>query len=692
MSPRISCRIESLERRLFLTTSPEQAELVLPRSLTAEEREWLKTNPLGGPGVAAPSLPPSGPIDPVAEYEPMEGLVISWVAHTAILGEMTKRVTDAGGRMYINVTSQPAQDSATATLTGLGVNMNNVTFRQVSLNSVWIRDYGPRYVYEGDVRVITDHQYNRPRPLDNVQPNDFANLKQHKYYEIGLNSTTLVHGGGNYHLDANGDAYSTQLIANENPWFTQPQIQQIWATYQNNTTTITSVFPQSVDATGHIDRWMQIYDDNKVFISDWPQAQGSVQDNICEATASLMQSRGYEVTRIPAYSIGGTHYTYTNMVIFNDVIMLPYYDNGPGAAVSNQVLATVQAAFGPGKQVFQIDGDSIVPLAGVFHCIEQHIPAHKGLSGPNGGLAPTAYLRGPNNGESLTAGQQFTVEWITDDDAPVGATGGVQNVSIQLSTDGGQTYPTTIASGQPALASFLWTVPSGVNTTQACVRVVASDGVGNTGFDSSDINFRIVDPALPVVFGSGFSFETAPHRLAFEFNTNVSASLDSNDILLENLTTSQTIPSSDLSVSYDFGTNTGTFTYTGAGEAITGILADGNYRATLIAAGITNGGGTPLPANHLLNFQFLNGDADRDGRVNLNDFNILAGNFGQSGRTFSQGNFNYDLAGNVGLDDFNILAARFGTVLAASGRTSLFGSDPIGNSDRTDDSLSELLV
>src|SRR5688572_2565878 len=310
---RILC--ESLEtRRLLSGLALNEFAADLPRSLTPAEREYLKTNPLGGPGLSAPTAPPTGPIDPIAEYEEMEGLVISWVnGHAAILGEMSKRVTDAGGRMYINVASSATQTSATNTLASFGVNMANVTFRQYGYNSVWIRDYGPRYVYEGDVRVITDHRYNRPRPADDVQPNDFALLKQHQYYEIGLNSTTLVHGGGNYHLNGAGDAYSTQLIANENPTLTPAQIQQIWSTYQNNNTTITGAFPSSVDATQHIDMWMQIYDDNKVFIGDFANPSGAAvtADAVADSTASLMASRGYQVTRLPNYSIGGTHYTFT---------------------------------------------------------------------------------------------------------------------------------------------------------------------------------------------------------------------------------------------------------------------------------------------------------------------------------------------------------------------------------------------
>jgi hypothetical protein len=170
---------------------------------------------------------------------------------------------------------------------------------------------------------------------------------------------------------------------------------------------------------------------------------------------------------------------------------------------------------------------------------------------------------------------------------------------------------------------------------------------------------------LPGVLGSDFIFETAPQRLTFAFDDDVSASLGTDDIVLQNLTTQQTIPATELTVSYDVATNTATFTYIGApAGGVSGVLPDGNYRATLLAAGITTPGGTPLPADYVREFFFLNADANRDARVTLADFNTLAANFGQSGRTFSQGNFDYDAQGQVNLSDFNLLAARFGAFVA----------------------------
>ncbi len=73
--------------------------------------------------------------------------------------------------------------------------------------------------------------------------------------------------------------------------------------------------------------------------------------------------------------------------------------------------------------------------------------------------------------------------------------------------------------------------------------------------------------------------------------------------------------------------------------------------------------GVRLYVNDLLVIDTLStdrfpGDANSDGAVNLDDFTILAANFGQLNRDFSQGDFDGDTT--VNLDDFTTLASRFG--------------------------------
>ncbi|MGF1634391.1 MAG: agmatine deiminase family protein [Phycisphaerae bacterium] len=576
----LSASIERLEPRRLL--SGDKLDLMqyeaawegaLPRFRTDAEL----ANPATKSVASVPSTPPSGLIDSVAEWEEMEALNIAWAdgmptAWLNNLAEITRYVTvEGGGRMYITVEGSNRIQSVQSRLNSFGADLSKVTYHIAPLNALWVRDYGPRYIYESDVRVVTDHRYYPSRPLDDRQPISFTNLKQHEYYEMGIGTTMFNHGGGNYHLDNDGDAWATSLVTNfENPTLSIPQVQEIWRTYQGNETTITGQYPFSVDGTGHIDMWMQIWGERKAFVADWPNNPGSTQDVISDNTAAAMAARGYEVTRLPNYLIGGVHYTFANMVVFNDIILLPQYNNGPGAGISNQVFNIVKDAVGPDMQVFQINADSLVTASGVFHCIVQHIPVHRGQPGPNGGLAPTAFVRDPQSPLALLAGQTHTIEWITDDDGPTGAQG-VQGVDILLSIDGGETFDTVIASNQPALGSLNWTVPAGIDTTLAMIRVVAEDADGNTGFDDLAELFTIgnpsdrpTEPLLAAVSDTGLSASDGITRLN---NSSPQAALS---FLVDDVTPGATVQ----------------------------ILADGVAIGTAVAAGtsvnVTTDGLTPL--------------------------------------------------------------------------------------------------
>jgi GH25 family lysozyme M1 (1,4-beta-N-acetylmuramidase) len=199
---------------------------------------------------------------------------------------------------------------------------------------------------------------------------------------------------------------------------------------------------------------------------------------------------------------------------------------------------------------------------------------------------------------------------------------------------------------------------------------------------------------------SAFNFNLPPgtgQTLTVQFNLNVGASLTKSDLTLLNTTTGQTIPSANIQLSgYNPATNLATFTFPGYTN---GVLPSGNYTATFSAAGITDLAGTTMAANYQASFFFLQGDLNHDHNVDTQDFNTLAANFNASGRSFSQGNLNYDTNGMVDSIDFNLLAANFGktqpgdTASAPAGAgsganqpaphqpTSLFGAAPICGTD-----------
>jgi hypothetical protein len=78
-----------------------------------------------------------------------------------------------------------------------------------------------------------------------------------------------------------------------------------------------------------------------------------------------------------------------------------------------------------------------------------------------------------------------------------------------------------------------------------------------------------------------------------------------------------------------------------------------------MAAGILNPAGTPMPLDATVNFFFMNGDADHDRDVDINDLGILATNWQAAGSevTFSKGDFNYDHVVDIG--DLGVLATNW---------------------------------
>lgn len=453
--------------------------VAVPRNLTKAEQAWLADHPLS---VSRGTTPPPAVLADVrcpGEYEPMQGIIFAWEPFgsvTPILSAMVREITTTGAAdAYIMVDSAAEQTSVTTTLNTAGANMSRVQFFIVTTDTIWIRDYGPRYIYEGNVRSIVDHTYNRPRPFDDVQPQFWASQKNHALYEI-----PLIHGGGNYHLSGLNPSWATRLTVNENPTLTEAQIVAHWHNYQNVNTTMTNPFPTGVDSTQHIDMWMQITGDNKVMVSDWPSNPGSAQDVICDATALSMTGLGWTVTRVPAFSVGGTHYSYTNVVMCNNLVLLPSYTNATVAPSNATALTTWQTAM-PGKTIVQVPCQAIVTSAGVMHCIVMHVPAHLG------GVNPTAYLRTLRGPETLTPGANADIRWSADDDQSVA------NVDILLSTDGGATFPTVVAAATANDGLFAWTVPS-TYTTQGRLRIVARDASGNTGSDSSGADLFINAP------------------------------------------------------------------------------------------------------------------------------------------------------------------------------------------------------
>lgn len=110
---------------------------------------------------------------------------------------------------------------------------------------------------------------------------------------------------------------------------------------------------------------------------------------------------------------------------------------------------------------------------------------------PSSTVAPVVEVTSPNGGEKAKHGKTFTIAWFASNSTFGGSS--IESQDIELSTDSGVTYSTTIASNLSGdVRSFDWSVPVDLERGKVYrVRVTARDSNGNTGSDASDSNFKI---------------------------------------------------------------------------------------------------------------------------------------------------------------------------------------------------------
>lgn len=114
---------------------------------------------------------------------------------------------------------------------------------------------------------------------------------------------------------------------------------------------------------------------------------------------------------------------------------------------------------------------------------------------------------------------------------------------------------------------------------------------------------------LPVNVIAGAFAALPSHRLSFQFDQNVGASLTTGDLTLQNFTTGTPVTPATMAIAYDSASNQATVTFPGLSS---GRLADGSYRLTLAANALADPAGNPLAAAYQFDFTVAT-DTDSDG-------------------------------------------------------------------------------
>ena len=321
--------------------------------------------------------PPSTPVRTMAEWEELQGIMITWTSFTSILRQIVDYAQDEG-IVYIVCSDS---NSVKNYLTAGGVPHTNLKFIIAPFNSIWIRDYGPWTVYSdfADSLKIIDWIYNRPsRPLDDQIPMVFANYKGYPIYQTTTPPYNFIATGGNFMTDGHGTGFSSKLILDENPGHTEAEIDTIMKRFMGIDRYI-KMNNLPYDVIHHIDMHMKLLDEETLLVGQYPPgvADGPQIEANLQYILNNFQTcfgRPYKVVRIPMpphngqYPPVGDYWTYTNSIIINKTVIVPTYQY----QYDTTALRIYREAM-PGYRVVGINSTSIIPLSGAIHCIIKEV-------------------------------------------------------------------------------------------------------------------------------------------------------------------------------------------------------------------------------------------------------------------------------------------------------------------------------
>ena len=437
----------------------------LPHRMTTEEAELWKT--YNHPANPLFSDPPQTPVRGMAEWEELQGVIVTWRTFYAILKDVIDYAQEEG-IVYIICSDS---NSVKNYLINSGVPLYNLKYLITPSNSIWVRDYGPWTAYTdyADTLNIIDWIYNRPRPLDDVIPVFFANYINAPIYQTTTFPYDLIHTGGNLFIDGHGTAFSSNLILDENPTKTEVEIDTIMNKFLGIDEYI-KMTDLPYDEIHHIDMHMKLLDEETLLVGEYPPgvADGPQIEANLQYILQNFQScfgRPYKVIRIPMPpdalgrypDTGGDYRTYTNSMIINKTVIIPTYEyqyDTTAYRIYHEAM--------PGYNIVGINSNSIIPYLGAIHCIVKEVGAFDPIFISHAKMEPL-----------VTATDSIKIEAVLKTNS------GIANASVFWTADtttGFESLPMEIAS-EDTFAAY---IPQQINGTEIFYYISATSNIGKT--------------------------------------------------------------------------------------------------------------------------------------------------------------------------------------------------------------------
>ncbi len=323
-----------------------------------------------------------------ADFEPQQALVLSvsdWQPHHSPVLKQLVEKTLGHTQVLILCNDRNQLFMTLDWLADISDQCSHVFFGELPLDTIWLRDFAPLIAQTEAGFQTIDFYYTGQRPKDDRMPHAWAEKTGSQLVEIPW---TLQ--GGNLLCNGQHLALATARIFEDNAiTFPNPlpgmdvraeaRKMVIEAISEGcNLKQLVILEPLQNEATKHCDMFASFLDTDKVVVAELDPSRdfenAAILDrNARRLEAVMVNGRPLQVTRVPIPPRHGRSWSaLTNLIIANDLVLIPVYDSDPPEII--QTAVGIYERLLPRHVIKTVDISTFKKLQGELHCLSMHLP------------------------------------------------------------------------------------------------------------------------------------------------------------------------------------------------------------------------------------------------------------------------------------------------------------------------------
>lgn len=332
-----------------------------------------------GPEIDIEAL--SEPLLLPAEFAPQQALILGGTQLAVLFPGLLADIVDAAADsvpVAVLVGSPEDRRAVEDALRGRGLPPDEVSYLEVPVRTMWVRDFGPVAVQDstgGITLVDFDYRERRGNKLDDTVPRSIAEL-------LGLprREFPLLLEGGDFIGNGRGLCISSMRIIERNAHYNAYPPEKVGDLLSD-----ALGFEQWIplehlqdEPTGHLDMFLTMVAEDVVVVGECDPREDSYNaellDLIAANFAQIPTRVGHlRVERIPMPPHDdGVWRTYTNVVFANGVLLVPAY---PAVCPDlDRRARDIYRRLLPGWRVVGIDCEKLTAMNGALRCVTLNIP------------------------------------------------------------------------------------------------------------------------------------------------------------------------------------------------------------------------------------------------------------------------------------------------------------------------------